>query len=56
MVVIDKLEVREGELLLEQLCELLLNRLSPLAHQHDELIDIPRHAATFALLDVRRLM
>lgn len=46
MVIIDKLEVREGELLLEQLCELLLNRLSPLANEHDELIDVPSHSAS----------
>ena len=44
MLVVHELEVRQGELGLQQCGELLLNRLGPLAHEHDELVDGPRHA------------
>ena len=46
MFVIYELKVREGELLLQQLCQLILYRLSPLSNEHDELVDGPSNATT----------
>ena len=53
---VHELEVRQGELLLQQFGELLFNWLCPLAHQHNELVNSPCYSTTFALLDVRCLM
>ena len=46
MLVVHELEVRQGELLLQQFGELLLNWLCPLAHQHNELVNSPCYSAT----------
>ena len=56
VVVVYKLEIREGELLLQQFGKLVLDGLGPLAHQHNKLINVPGYTTTYALLDVRRLM
>ena len=45
MLVVDELEVRQGELLLQQLGELVLDGLCPLAYEHDELVNVPCHTA-----------
>ena len=56
MLVVLELEVREGELPLDEGREFVEDGFCPMAHEDDELVDIPRDAAAFALLDVRRLM
>ena len=45
MLVVNKLEVRQRELMLQQLAELVLYGLGPLAHEHDELVNGPRQTA-----------
>lgn len=56
MVVVDELEVREGELLLYKGSELFLDGLCPLANEDDELVDVPSDTTTNTPLDVRWLM
>ena len=46
VVVVDELEVREGEVLFEEVGELGLDGLGPLTHQHNELINVPCHTTT----------
>lgn len=52
--VVYELEVRQREFIFKQLCQLVLYGLSPLANQHDKLIDGPcdttaRHLRIIAL-------
>ena len=56
VMVIDELEIREGELPLQQFGELILDGLCPLAYQHNKLINVPGYTTTYASLDVRCLM
>ena len=45
-MVVDELEVWEGELLFKESRELVLNGLCPLAYKNYEFIDIPSYAST----------
>jgi len=45
VLVVHELEVREGELLLNEGRELVEDGFCPVAHEDDELVDVPSHAA-----------
>ena len=47
--IIDKLEVRKRELLLDKGRKFVNNRLCPMAYKDNELIDIPSHATSWHL-------
>lgn len=49
MLVINKLEIRQGELLLEQRGQFLMDGLGPLSDKDDKLIDIPNDVAAAAI-------
>jgi hypothetical protein len=46
VLIIDELEVGEGELLFYQFGQLVEDRLCPMAYEDDELVDVPTYAAT----------
>ena len=49
MNIVHELEVREGELLFNQLCEFVKNRLGPVTYKHNELINVPSYTSTWYL-------
>ena len=45
-MVVDELEVREGEFLFEEVGELVLDGLGPLANEYNEFVDVPGDSTT----------